>query len=87
MTTTTLRKWGGAIAVSLPKKLLSLLGLKPGSELEVKVDGGKIVLSPARQRLTLAQLEKEQQALERSAGGPLVDRNWLDDSARGREQL
>lgn len=87
MTTATLRKWGGAIAVSLPKKVLAMLGLRAGAEVEVKVAEGNIVLSPARRRYRLAQLEKEQKILERVMGGRLVDKGWLDDSAHGRERL
>lgn len=87
MTTSTLRNWGGAIAVSLPKKILGLLGLKAGSEVEVKVEDGKIVLLPARPRFSLEQLEKEQKQLERKLGGSLIDREWLEDAPRGREIL
>jgi len=87
VTTSTLRTWGGAIAVSLPKKILGLLGLKAGSEVEVKVENGKIVLLPAQPRFSLEQLEKEQQALERKLGGPLGDSRWLQGGPQGRESL
>ncbi len=87
MTTSTLRTWGGAIAVSLPKKILGLLGLKAGSEVEVKVENGTIVLLPAQPRFSLEQLEKEQQVLERKLGGPLGDSRWLQDGPQGRESL
>lgn len=87
MTTSTLRTWGGAIAVSLPKKILGLLGLKAGSEVEIKVENGKIVLLPAPPRFSLEQLEKEQRALERKLGGPLGDPRWLQDGPQGRESL
>ena len=87
MTAATLRKWGGAIAVSLPKKVLAMLGLRAGTEVEVKVAAGNIVLSPARRRYTLAQLEKEQRLLERVTAGRLADKAWLNDAARGRERL
>lgn len=86
MTTATLRKWGGAVAVSLPKKIIATLGLQAGSAVEVKVAAGSIVLSPAK-RYTLAQLEREQKALERATGGRLAAVEWLDDPARGKEQL
>ena len=80
----TLRNWGGAVAVSLPKKLLAALGLGAGAEVEVKLEDGAIVLSPARRRHTLAQLEREQRRLERSRDR-LEDRTWLYSPARGRE--
>lgn len=86
MNISTLRNWGGAVAISLPKRLLASLGLGAGAEVEVKLVEGAIVLSPVRRRHTLAQLEKEQRRLERSRGHP-DDRTWLDSPARGREIL
>lgn len=85
MNTATLRSWGGAVAVSLPKKVLAALGLGAGAEVVVKIEGSNIVLSPARKRFTLGQLEKEQRALERSVGGPSAGNGWLGSPALGRE--
>ena len=73
--------------MSLPKKILALLDLQVGSEVEVKVEDGRIVLSPARPRFSLEQLERQQKSLERKLGGPLVDPDWLEDAPRGRESL
>lgn len=87
MTTSTLRNWGGAIAVSLPKKVLAALGLQAGSPVAVRIRDGSIVLSPAAARFKLAQLEKEQRELERSRRRRLKDKRWLNAPARGREQL
>lgn len=87
MNTSTLRNWGGAVAVSLPKKLLAALGLGAGAEVEVRIKDGSLVLSPVRGRHALVQLEKEQRALERSHGGPLIEQEWSDSAPRGREQL
>ena len=71
----------------MPKKLLAMLGLEAGAEVEVKLKDGAIVLFPVRRRHTLAQLEKEQRRLERSLGRPLGERDWLGSPARGRELL
>ena len=87
MNVSTLRNWGGAVAVSLPKKLLAVLGLGAGAEVEVKIKDGAIVLAPVRSRHTVAQLEKEQRNLERSIGRPLADKDWVNSPARGRESL
>jgi antitoxin component of MazEF toxin-antitoxin module len=87
MNTATLRSWGGAVAVSLPKKVLAALGLGAGAEVVVKIEGSNIVLSPARKRFTLGQLEKEQRALERAAGGPSASEDWFSSPSQGRELL
>lgn len=87
MNVSTLRNWGGAVAVSLPKKVLAVLGLAAGAEVEVKIKGGAIVLCPIRSRHTLAHLEKEQRSLERSLGEPFSGKDWVNSTARGRESL
>jgi len=87
MNIATLRKWGGAVAVSLPKKVLVTLGLRAGSEVEVKVEEGKIILAPARPKLTLTRLEREQRALERKLGLGRADSDWITGRRYGREEL
>jgi antitoxin component of MazEF toxin-antitoxin module len=87
MSTATLRKWGGAIAISLPKKLLSTLSLDVGAEVDIAAENGKIILSPTRQPVTLTQLLKEQKKLDQQSGTSLVDRRWLESKARGKELL
>ena len=87
MNVATLRRWGGAVAVSLPKKLLAALGIGTGAELEVEIKDGALVLSPVRTRPTLGQLEKEQRRLERALGRRLGDPEWLESPPRGRELI
>mgnify|MGYP001619759332 CR=1 FL=1 len=91
MTVATLRKWGGAVALSLPKKVLAALGLAAGAKVDVRIEEGRIVLAPAAGQYSLRQLEKEQRAVERARGrAPLDrdgDRDWLDSPARGRARL
>lgn len=87
MAIATLRRWGGAVAVSLPKKILSMLDLKAGAKVDVKIDAGSIVLSPKPHSYTLTQLIQEQKILERHKGGPLAEREWVEDTRRGRELL
>jgi antitoxin ChpS len=86
MSSVTLRKWGGAVAVSLPKKVLALLELDAGSQVEVKAEQGKIVLSPARPKFSLAQLLREQARYERKRARP-SERAWVDSAPRGKELL
>jgi antitoxin ChpS len=87
MNIATLRNWGGSVAVSIPKKILVMLGLKAGSEVEVNVEDGKITLTPPRVKLSLGQLEKEQRALEKKLGGRLIDEEWTESQPRGREEI
>ncbi len=56
MHTATLRTIGGSVSVSLPRQLLRTLGLEAGALVSVTVEGGRLVLSPARPRYTLDEL-------------------------------
>lgn len=48
-----IRRSGGASVISLPKRVLSALGLGLGSKLKVSVREGGIVLIPQAEELTL----------------------------------
>lgn len=87
MTTSTLRNWGGAIAVSLPKKVLSLVGLQSGAKVDIAVEDGKVILTPSKPRYTLDQLLKEQTRLERKIGKRISDPEFLVDEPAGAEIL
>ena len=50
----TLRKWGNSVGVRLPKPMLEQLGLKEGNEVDIAVEGNRLVLK--RKRVTLAEL-------------------------------
>ncbi len=53
----TLHRWGNSVGLRLPKPLLEQLGLKEGSEVDIKIEGNRIVVEPARrQRYTMAEL-------------------------------
>lgn len=74
MTTATLRQVGDAVALPLPESVLEALGLQAGSRVTVTLEGDRVVLSPARERLSLEQLLAEQEALERELTGTLRER-------------
>jgi antitoxin MazE len=53
----TLHRWGNSVGLRLPKPLLEQLGLKEGSEVDVKVENNRLVIEPARRRrYTMAEL-------------------------------
>jgi antitoxin MazE len=55
----TLHKWGNSVGLRLPKPLLEQLGLKEGAQVDVKVEGNRLVIEPARpRRLTLQEVLK-----------------------------
>lgn len=52
-------RWGNSLALRIPKPISEMLGLSINDLVEVTVENGKLVLTPARKpapRYTLAQL-------------------------------
>jgi antitoxin MazE len=49
-------RWGNSLAVRIPKTVLDQASLREGEELEIRVEGGRISLQPARPKLTLKSL-------------------------------
>lgn len=81
MLTSTLRNWGGSVALPIPKKILSLAKMAAGGEVEITVDGGNIVISPVR-RHSFADLLAEHRKLKLPR-----DDLWLDAGPVGGELL
>ncbi len=53
----TLHRWGNSVGLRLPKPLLEQVGLKEGAEVDVKVEGNRLVIEPVRpRRYTMAEL-------------------------------
>ena len=57
MSNATLRAVGGSVVVALPKPALVRLNLRPGSQVRVEVDRGKVTLTPiTKPRYSLSEL-------------------------------
>lgn len=53
----TLHRWGNSVGLRVPKPMLEQLGLAEGSQVDVKVEAGRLVIEPARRRrMTMAEL-------------------------------
>ncbi len=44
------QKWGNSLAVRIPKPFASEMGLRPEAEIDLKVSGGSLVITPRRGR-------------------------------------
>ncbi|KAA5804911.1 AbrB/MazE/SpoVT family DNA-binding domain-containing protein [Alkalicaulis satelles] len=51
MTKVQIGKWGQSAGVRIPKDLLERTGLAPGDAVELSYEGGRLVMTPARQAL------------------------------------
>ncbi len=53
----TLHRWGNSVGLRVPKPMLEQLGLSEGSQVDVTVEAGRLVIQPARHnRMTMAEL-------------------------------
>ncbi len=83
MTAISVRQSGGANIVSIPKAIVTTLGLKVGSKLDLSIKDNAIVLTPITDESTLEEL---------LAGSPKEcfaitdeDRVWIDATPVGKE--
>ncbi len=70
---------------SVPPALLDSLNLRPGDELGIEAESGRLVLErKARPRYTLRQLLAE---CDKRAKRSKEDREWIDSGPVGRELI
>ncbi len=75
------QKWGNSLALRIPKAVASHLGLSSGSELELSIEGDRLVVKPVsswRERLKtmMEQVEDDQLHPEIDFGGPVGNEFW-----------
>jgi antitoxin ChpS len=83
MHTTSLRKVGGSVMLTIPSAVLDLLDLQVGSVVGMDVDGQRLVIQPRKKpRYTLDDL-----LAQCKAKAPITskDRQWIDVDPVGRE--
>lgn len=85
MYTTNLRKVGGSIMLAVPPALLDVLHLRPGAQVGIAVEGGRLVVEPQKHpRYTLNELLAQ---CDPKAGLTKEEREWLDDKPAGGELI
>ena len=88
MPVTTLRASGGAVVMSVQKKLLEIVNLQVGSKVEIGVKGNALVVNPARQSKPRYTLEKVLSQCGRNAFRKTrADSDWLADRPVGKEAI
>ncbi len=86
-------KWGNSTGLRLPKAVVDELGLKPGEEVELLVEGGEARLRPIRKRpvYRLEDLVAEMKRLGPQNEPPLedwgaVEAPWPDAPEQKKEE-
>jgi AbrB family looped-hinge helix DNA binding protein len=85
MASVSIRQSGGANIVSIPKAIVNTLGLQVGSQLDLSIKNGQIILTPVEEEMTLESLLD---------GSPKEcfkvtdeDKEWLEMPTVGKEVL
>ena len=82
---TTVRKVGNSLGNIIPAPVVKELALEAGSEIEITLNKGKIIIEPVSKRhYTLEELLAQS---DPAADLSPEDRVWLDDGSCGSELL
>lgn len=85
MHTTHLRKVGGSVMLAVPPALLDILRLRPGAQVGIAVESGRLVVEPhQRPHYTLDELLAQ---CDPKAARSKEDREWLRDKPAGGELI
>jgi antitoxin ChpS len=83
MSTATLRTVGGSVVMAIPKRLLEMVDLRAGSQVDVNVQNGRLIVVPQKKkRYKLSELLAQcDPALPLSQ----EELDWIDAPAMGQE--
>jgi antitoxin MazE len=56
---TTVQRWRNSLAIRIPKTFAAQANLDEGSRVEVSIEGGRIIVAPARMQWQLNDLVKK----------------------------
>jgi len=54
----TIQKWGNSLAIRIPKNITKDTRVSEGSNIDIMIENGKIVLSPIKKEYSLKELLK-----------------------------
>ncbi|MEO1888854.1 MAG: AbrB/MazE/SpoVT family DNA-binding domain-containing protein [Cycloclasticus sp.] len=83
MTAISIRQSGGANIVSIPKAIVTTLGLHVGSKLDMSIKDNKIILTPIEDAPSLDELLAA--SPKSSFNETEEDREWIDAKPTGKE--
>lgn len=83
MPTATLRTVGGSVVMAIPKRLLELVNLQTGSQVNIDIQHGNLIVAPLkRKRYTLGELLAQ---CDNTRPLSAQESEWLDAPAVGLE--
>ena len=77
----TVQKWGNSLALRIPSSVAKDIQLRQGSAVEVVVEGGKMIIKPAKKRKAslshlLKGVTKDNRHAEQDWGAPIGREIW-----------
>jgi antitoxin MazE len=72
-------KWGNSLGLRLPKALTAEIGVSDGQKVEIRAEGGRLIVEPVRATYTWAQMMEN---VTPEAMGEAFD--WGEDVGRER---
>jgi antitoxin ChpS len=85
MQTTNLRKVGGSVMLAVPRAVLDVLGLRPGTTVGIAIERGRLVVElPKRPHYSLDELLAQCNSKARRTK---EEREWLESNPVGRELI
>jgi antitoxin ChpS len=84
MATVALRALGGSVVMSLPKQILSMLHLGVGSQVDINVEAGRLIVEPkVKPKYILSDLLAK--CTEENMALTADDQEWLKSNPVGKE--
>lgn len=84
MATTSLRKVGGSVMMSVPRAFLDQMDLSVGSTVDIGLKPGRMVVKPAKPKYSLEELLAQCDFSQEISHEEL---EWMDSSAIGQEVI
>ena len=76
----TISKWGNSLALRIPAAVAEIVGLEEGTEVDLKVSAGSLIVKPVRRRFALkeliARITPENSHREIDWKGPVGKEEW-----------
>jgi antitoxin MazE len=76
----TVSKWGNSLALRIPATFAEMVGLEEGTEVDLKVSAGSLIVKPVRRKFALkqlvAQITPENRHREIEWGRPVGKEKW-----------
>lgn len=87
MNKASIRQSGDSKVITIPNTLLKSLNLETGSEVELSIENGKIILSPIIETFQYQLDDLLKTSTKATISLPEEDKQWLNSPPEGKEEF